>query len=220
MESYIFLALVIAGIFMFGVFVGGLIVYCLLDKKKYKRNGKKVFLSEAKTQVPIVLTSLISIKMQYKEYEKQLETLKKLETTFTPIECNSFAYIRIELDPPDSLLQNNQELAMYTRAFIENLKIIARITQRTYTNTKEVQQKFENNNIDKRKAIELYQNILNRDKKFIPSITETIAQGFVLWAHIRNKGEDPQQLYNKLRYGIIEKARQMYYNGDKRSEDF
>ena len=141
MESDILPALLVISSFILGISVGGWSACYFL---KYKNN--KEFLSKATRQIPITLTSLIGIKIQYKSYEKQVKAFRKPGATFTPIECNSFAYISIELDPP---LQNNKELAMYAYAYIENLKVIARVTQRTYANTKEIKEQFENNNINK-----------------------------------------------------------------------
>lgn len=93
------------------------------------------------------------------------------------------------------------------------------MVQRTYKDTNEVKTQFENGKIDERRAIVLYENIVNRDKAFAPSIRETIGQGFVLWARVRNKNEDPQHLYNQLKHDIIEKAKEMYGYNTHTDED-
>lgn len=210
LESDILLELIAVGSGLFGALTGVFGIYYSWITRRQHNNTNKVFLSKLTQELPLVLTSLLNVETQCEEYEKAIKILKKSRSSFTPLECNSFDYLQTQWDIPHSLFQHNKELAQYIHALGDSLQVISRVVQRTHKDTKEIKTQFENGKIDARRAIAMYENIVNRDKAFVPSIRETTGQGFVLWARIRNKNEDPQHLYNQLKHDIIEKAKKVY----------
>ena len=211
LESEILFEAFAASSGVFGALISAVSVYYFGITKRDKR-GVNSFLSKLNLELPSLLISLINLDLQNKECEKALEGLKQAKVKFTPVEYNAFEYLKIEWNIPDYLFQHNEQLAHDIHAFSANLKIISQTTRKTCVQIKEIKTKLENNTINTTQAIDLYEKILHRNKMFATAIHETTAQGFMLWSIARKKSEDPQELYNKLRYGIIEKAKQMYYD--------
>ena len=172
LDSDVALGILILGGSVLGALISAFIVYYLGIRKRDK-HGVNSFFSKLDLELPVLLVSLINLDIQHTEHEKAVEQLKHSRTKFDPIERNSFEHLKIEWDIPDYLFQHNEKLAHYIHAFSASLKVVSQTMRRTCRQTKEVKTKLENKSIDTTQAITLYEQMLNRDKIFIPATRQT-----------------------------------------------
>ena len=209
LESDIVFEVLIAGGSVFGALISAFSVYYFGIAKREKQSVGSL-LSRLDSDFPLVLNSLINLSMQYQMYEKIINQLQQSHTQFTPFEFNSFEYLKENWNVPHNALNHDKELAQHLHAFARNLATLSLFTQRTHKRIDSVNQQYENHRIDAHQAIKLYDQILKKDQLIIADLKQTMGHGFFLWAKIRNKNEDPQDLYKQLRANILNTARQMY----------
>lgn len=209
LESDIVFEVLIAGSSIFGALISALSVYYFGIAKRDRQNADSL-LSRLDSDFPLVLNSLISLSMQYQVYEKTIRELQQSHTHFTPFEFNPFEYLKENWNLPHNAFTHDKELAKHLHAFARNLATLSLFAQRTHKRIDSINQKYDNHRIDAQQAIKLYEQTLKKDQLIIADLKQTMGHGFFLWAKIRNKNEDPQDLYKQLHANILNTARQMY----------
>ena len=208
-ESDILVEIFVAGGGALGAFISALSVFYYGITKRDKQSADS-FLLKLDLDFSVMLHSLVSLSIQYQAYERTIYEQQKLHTNFTPFEFNPFEYLKEDWDVSHNAFNYNKELAENLHAFARSLATLSLFAQRTHKRIDAVNQKYENHNINAQQATQLYENILKRDKPLITEMHQTIGHGFVLWAQIRNKNEDPLELYEETRNKIIKTAQEMY----------
>ena len=207
LESEILFELLIAG---GGIsLMSALSVYYFGIAKRNKQNQDSL-LAQLDLEMEVVLNSLISLSMQYEAYQQAIQTLQQSHTWFIPFEFNSFEYLKDDWNVSYNAFSHNKELTQHLHAFTRSLTTISLFAQRTHKRIDAINQKYENRLINAQQTIQLYDQVFQRDKLFIPEIYQTIGHGFVLWVKICNKDEDPYELYKQTRDNILNAAQAVY----------